>query len=68
PEAAPLELAEVEMDVGCVLSPLAKYGAFGTRICRPQALALLEQDYLRGFAQPGRRRPDVGPGAILKAG
>ncbi|MBN9445290.1 MAG: lipo-like protein [Bosea sp.] len=38
PEGEPLELAEVEMDVGCVLSPLAKYGAFGTRICRPQAL------------------------------
>ncbi|WP_332680832.1 lipo-like protein [Bosea sp. (in: a-proteobacteria)] len=38
PEGEPLELAEVEMDVGCVLSPLSKYGAFGTRICRPQAL------------------------------
>ena len=34
----PLVLAEVEMDVGCVLSPLSKYGAFGTRICRPQGL------------------------------
>lgn len=38
PEGEPLVLAEVEMDVGCVLSPLSKYGAFGTRICRPQAL------------------------------
>ncbi len=37
-EGEPLVLAEVEMDVGCVLSPLSKYGAFGTRICRPQAL------------------------------
>lgn len=40
PEGEPLVLAEVEMDVGCVLSPLSKYGAFGTRICRPQALDL----------------------------
>jgi hypothetical protein len=37
-QGEPLVLAEVEMDVGCVLSPLSKYGAFGTRICRPQAL------------------------------
>lgn len=37
-EGEPLVLAEVEMDVGCVLSPLSKYGAFGTRICRPQGL------------------------------
>ncbi len=37
-DGEPLVLAEVEMDVGCVLSPLSKYGAFGTRICRPQAL------------------------------
>jgi hypothetical protein len=37
-DGEPLVLAEVEMDVGCVLSPLSKYGAFGTRICRPQGL------------------------------
>lgn len=38
PDGEPLVLLEVEMDEGCVLSPLSKYGAFGTRICRPQAL------------------------------
>lgn len=38
PDGEPLVLVEVEMDVGCVLSPLSKYGAFGTRICRPQGL------------------------------
>lgn len=51
-DGEPLVLAEVEMDVGCVLSPLSKYGAFGTRICRPQALdgegAAIVVDYVLG--------------------
>lgn len=37
-EGEPLVLAEVEIDEGCILSPLSKYGAFGTRICRAEAL------------------------------
>lgn len=37
-EGEPLVLAEVEIEPGCILSPLSKYGAFGTRICRAEAL------------------------------
>lgn len=46
----PLVLAEVEMDVGCVLSPLSKYGAFGTRICRPQGLDTAGRDTVVAYA------------------
>ena len=34
----PLVLVEVDIEQGCIVSPLSKYGAFGTRICRPQGL------------------------------
>jgi hypothetical protein len=34
----PLVLVEVDIEHGCIVSPLAKYGAFGTRICRPLGL------------------------------
>jgi hypothetical protein len=49
-EGEPLVLAEVEIDVGCVLSPLSKYGAFGTRICRPQGLDARGRETVVAFA------------------
>lgn len=49
-DGEPLVLAEVEMDVGCVLSPLSKYGAFGTRICRPQGLDSAGRDTVVAYA------------------